>query len=200
MYVDLAFMVAAQRSIPFDHGDALYAAVSRLLPRMQTASDAAIHPFAGRKFGGNRLMLMPWSALTLRLPADQIPSVLPLVGNDIQIGEAVLSIGVPQVYALEPAPTLRSRSVVIDGAPVGAGQVGEEEFADAARDQLNILGISREAVLTLGKRRRLRFKDGAMTGYEVLVEGLGARDSLTLQEHGLGIHRRMGCGVFLRHF
>jgi CRISPR-associated endonuclease/helicase Cas3 len=200
MYVDLAFMVAAERSIPFDHGDALYEAISRLLPKMHSASGVAIHPFAGRKFGDDCLMLMPWSALTFRLRADRIPSVLPLVGKDMRIGEASLSIGVPQVYALEPAATLRSRSVVIERAPVGAGQVTEEEFADAARNQLNILGISREVTLTLGKRRRLHFKDCEVIGYEVIVEGLAPRDSINLQEHGLGANRHMGCGIFLRYF
>jgi CRISPR-associated protein Cas6 len=52
------------------------------------------------------------------------------------------------------------------------------------------------AHLTLGKRRTLRIKDKEVVGYEVVVEGLTAAESITLQETGLGGRRHMGCGIF----
>jgi CRISPR-associated protein Cas6 len=199
MHVDLAFTVTVQRSIPVDHGYALYGAVSRVLPTVHTENGVAIHPISGRQFGDGLLMLMPWSTLTLRLPADQIPAVLPLAGKSLQIGDTSLRIGVPQVYALEPATALRSRLVVIKVSHINPGQVTEEQFTAAARKQLDTLGIAPEARLTLGKRRTLRVKDAEIVGYEVLVEGLTAEESLALQEAGLGGKHHMGCGVFVPH-
>jgi CRISPR-associated protein Cas6 len=196
MHVDLAFTVSAQRSISVDHGYAVYGAVSRLLPDVHRENGVAIHPLRGRQFGDGLLMLMPWSTLTLRLPADQIPSVLPLAGKSLQIGETSLRIGVPQVYALEPASALRSRLVVIKVAHIDPGQVTEKQFAAAARKQLDSLDINAEIKLTLGKRRTLRIKDAEIVGYELIAEGLTAEESLTLQEHGLGGRHHMGCGVF----
>ncbi len=32
-----------------------------------------------------------------------------------------------------------------------------------------------------------------------MLDGLSAGDSLRVQQHGLGAHRRLGCGVFVPH-
>ena len=44
--------------------------------------------------------------------------------------------------------------------------LNEDIFAQAARRQLDDLGVSTEAILTLGKRRTLRIKDKEVVGYE----------------------------------
>ena len=67
----------------------------------------------------------------------------------------------------------------------------------AALRQLGQLGVSTLAILSLGKRRTLRIKEKEVVGYEVLVEGLTAEESILLQERGLGGRRHMGCGMFL---
>ena len=43
---------------------------------------------------------------------------------------------------------------------------------------------------------KVRIKDREIVGYEVVIERLTAEESLTVQEHGLGGRRHMGCGVF----
>jgi CRISPR-associated protein Cas6 len=196
MRIDLAFTISTSHSIPIDHGYALYGAISRVLPNVHTENGVAIHPISGRQLGNGLLMLMPWSVLTLRLSAEQIPSVLPLVDKNLQIGETSLRIGVPQVYPLKPASALRSRLVVIKVAHIDPGQVTEEQFVSAARKQLGALGVATEATLTVGKRRTLRIKGAQIVGYEMLVEGLTADESLNLQEMGIGGKQHMGCGVF----
>ena len=103
----------------------------------------------------------------------------------------------PQVWSLRPSTALRSRLVIIKikDAPTAA-DITAENFEASARRQLNALGVSPESILTIGKRRTLRLKQKEVVGYEVILEGLTAEESLNVQEAGIGGRRHMGCGVF----
>jgi CRISPR-associated protein Cas6 len=197
MLVDLSFQLTSAQPIPADHGYALYAAVSRLLPAVHAENGFAIHPIGGRQVGERRMELMPWSTLSIRVPADQISSLLALAGKSLELHDATIRVGVPEVRPLIPATALRSRLVVIKVANVDARALTAERFAAAARRQLDDLGIAPAAQLTLGKRRSLGVHRKEIVGYELVVEGLTAEESITLQEKGLGGKRHMGCGVFV---
>lgn len=204
-HIDLAFTLTTQHSIPADHGYALYGAISRLLPGVHREYRIAVHPIPGRQIGDRKLMLMPWSTLTLRVPDGQIAPVLPLAGNSLQIGDATLRVGVPQVHGLVPATALHSRLVVVKAAHVDpASDITPDRFLEAVRKQMDALGVSPAAMTAIPpnkdghpRRRTLRIKGREIVGYELLVEGLTAEESITLQEHGLGGRRHMGCGVFV---
>ncbi len=199
MKVDLAFSVVCPHALPADHGYLLYSAVSRMLPAAHQADGYGIHPIRGRQLGGRTLQLTEHSRLVIRTDAEHIARFLPLAGKQLRLLDRALRIGVPQVRSLVPAPALRSRLVTIK-LPDVAGQPAEaaaEAFRAAALRQLGDLGVSTEAVLSLGKRRTLRIKDKEVVGYEVLVEALNAEESVVVQENGLGGRRHMGCGVFV---
>ena len=189
--VDLAFAVLATEPIPADHGYHLYGALSRILPQLHETNGIAVHPIRGQQIGNRQLQLNDRSRLVLRADADQIGQLIALAGKQLDIAGHRLRVGVPQVWTLRPAPALRSRLVTIKGF------LDPEPFQAAARRQLDDMGVSAEAQLTLGKRRTVRIKDKEVVGYEVLVEALAAEESLTLQERGLGGRRHMGCGVFV---
>jgi CRISPR-associated protein Cas6 len=197
MYVDLSFSLNGVKPIAADHGYALYGAVSRLLSHVHAENGVGIHPIRGRQVGNRQLMLMPWSTLTLRVAEDQIGLMLPLAGKPLRLGNAKVRVGVPSVHAIIPTTSLRSRLVVIKVANIRPDSVTSEQFAEAVRRQLGELGISNEAIVTIGKRRTLRLKQREIVGYEVVVESLTADESIALQEHGLGGKRHMGCGVFV---
>jgi CRISPR-associated protein Cas6 len=197
MHVDLSFSLSADKTVVADHGYVLYGAISRLLSQVHRDNGIAVHPIRGRQVGNRQLMLTPWSTLTLRVPDGQIASMLPLAGKALRLGDANVRVGVPTVHGLVPATALRSRLVVIKVANIQPAYVTAEQFADAVRRQLDELGVSAEAVVTIGKRRTLRVKQRELVGYEVLVEGLTAKESLALQAQGLGGKRHMGCGVFV---
>ncbi|MBW3600762.1 MAG: type I-MYXAN CRISPR-associated protein Cas6/Cmx6 [Planctomycetes bacterium] len=188
--IDLGFPLAGAAPVPADHGYALHGAISRLLPDVHREKGLAVHPIAGRQFGDRLLSLQPWSRLTLRTHADQIPALLPLAGKQLSMAGTMLRIGVPQVHALQPATALRSRLVTIKGFLDAA------PFEEALRRQLDALKIPQDAKITLGRRRTLRIKDKEVVGHEVFLEGLTAEESLSLQEQGAGGRRHMGCGVF----
>lgn len=197
MHVDLSFSLIGNKTVAADHGYVLYGALSRLLPEVHRENGIAVHPVRGRQAGNRQLMLMPWSTLTLRVADSQIASLLLLAGKSLRLGDASVRVGVPTVNALVPATALRSRLVVIKVANIKPESVTTEQFAGAIRRQLDELGVSVEAVVTVGKRRTLRVKQRELVGYEVILEGLSAEESLSLQEQGLGGKRHMGCGVFV---
>ena len=187
-YVDLAFRLNGA-AVPVDHGYALYAALSRIVPEIHTAKEVGVQPIRGVYNGNGKLHLEDFSRLILRLPDEQIRSYLKLAGRRLEVDEHPLSVGVPEVRTLLPIPRLRARLVTIKGF------LKEEEFLEAAKRQLQSLGIAGEALL--GQRRTFRVREKQVVGFEVAVAGLTAEESLLLQENGLGGRRRMGCGVFV---
>jgi CRISPR-associated protein Cas6 len=159
-----------------------------VLPVIHQAKWLGVHPLTGLRVG-NELKLFRGSRLRLSLAASRIPDVLALAGKRIEVERAILRIGVPEIRALTPAVTLRARLVNIKGF------LEEQPFRDAAQRQLDALGIKGQ--LALGRRRVMRIKDKMVVGFQVEVTQLTAEESITLQEHGIGGRRRMGCGIFV---
>ena len=186
--VDLAFRLNGN-TVPVDHGYALYAALSRLVPEVHDAKEVGVQPIRGVYGGDGTLHLAAFSRLILRLPDDQIRPYLKLAGKKLEVDGHPLRVGVPEVRALRPAASLRARLVTIKGF------MEEGPFLEAAKRQLQSLGVAGEVLL--GERRTFRVKEKQVVGFEVAVTGLTAEESLTLQEQGLGGRRRMGCGVFV---
>ncbi len=186
--IDLAFRLTGS-AVPVDHGYALYAVLSRILPDIHTAKDIGVQPIRGIYSGNGTLHLADFSRLTLRLPGEQIQAYLKLAGKRLELDEHPLNVGVPEVRTLRPVVRLRARLVTIKGF------LQEDEFLAAAKRQLEQLDIKGQA--HLGTRRTFRVRDKQVVGFEMGVTQLTAEESLTLQEQGLGGRRKMGCGVFV---
>jgi CRISPR-associated protein Cas6 len=135
--IELHFPVLGT-TLPTDHGYALYAAVARALPSLHAAETSPlIGPILGTYTGNGLLHLEQGrSRLRLRLPADQIATVLPLAGKALNVDGHQLRLGVPQVRAFAPAPALVARVVIIKGFTEPG------PFQDAARRQLEEMGIA----------------------------------------------------------
>ena len=191
MQLDLEFPVFSSSAITVDHGYHLYAGLSKALSTVHSKNGIAVHPITGRQIGDRMLQLMPWSSVQIRTPQERICDLVGLAGKTVTIGDRQVRLGVPKVQGLEPATALRSRLVTIKGF------MDAEKFAEAVRRQLDALEISERVILTIGKRRTLKIRDKEVVGFEVIMEGLLASESITLQEHGLGGRRHMGCGFFV---
>ncbi len=189
--IDISFPVLAPAPIPADHGYHLYAAISRVLPDLHKSNGLGVHPIGGLHIGNRLLQLCRWSRLVLRASCDSISGLIRISGSQLTIWNTNLRIGVPQVLALRPAASLRSRLVTIKGF------LDDAPFIDAVRRQLDSLGVSSNAFTTIGKRRTLRIKDKEIVGYELFLLGLSEGESIRVQEQGIGGRRHMGCGLFL---
>lgn len=198
MILELAFPVLG-RELPEDNGYELYAAVSRAL-NDHLPEEVAVSSIGGHRIGGWRVGIDRSARLRVRAPADRIGELLRLAGQLLDVGGHEIGLGVPEVRALTPAPSLAARLVTIKGF------TEPDVFLDAVGRQLAALGVSGTAeipTVASGKRRGMplrrvvRIKGASVVGFAVRVSGLNDQDSLTLQERGLGGRRHMGCGIFV---
>jgi hypothetical protein len=219
--IELNFPVLGTE-IPADHGYALYGALSRVVPKLHMRDLAGrIGPIRATYVGNGKLRLEPRSSrLRIRLQPGDLPMVLPLAGKNLDLDGHAVRLGVPQVSAIVPAPTLFARTVVMKASspkqdPAVKTSRDQEktkryqepsEFLDAIRRELERKGIRADATLPLHRsgpregqpcRRVLRVHGKIIVGFSVIIQGLTVEESLTIQEQGLGGRAKMGCGFFV---
>jgi CRISPR-associated protein Cas6 len=194
-HVSVHFPVQGRR-IPADHGYLLYSAITRQLPALHGASWLGIELISGVPWREGIIVLpMRGASLRLRIPADHYGHVLPLAGRRLDINGHSIRLGVPTARPLEPAASLYARCVIIKKF------TEPEPFLDAARRQLNALGITATLELPLDEQGRFRRRiitiaGKHVVGFSLAAHNLNDEDSLHLQSAGLGGRRVMGAGHF----
>jgi CRISPR-associated protein Cas6 len=196
-HVDLAFPTRG-RTIPRDHGYALYGALSRLIPAVHGATWIGIHGIAAKLANPEELALEPVGALRVRVPTGKIGELLALAGATLDVAGRRVEVGAPTVQALTPVAALDARLVVIRftgglSKPFDRA-IFDQRFVAEAQRQLVEYGIRGD--LELCGRQSLSVGGQRVIGHSVRVLGLSPDDSLKLQIHGLGGKRTMGCGIF----
>lgn len=208
--IDVSFKILA-RDFPLDHGYAVYSSLSRKLPIFHQATWLGIHRVGGLQLDGKILRLTSNSRLTLRLPAENVPHVLPLSGSKLTLfangKEYPFRLGVPEIFALRPATDLFSSCVVIKVSGVESKGLApdRETYLAAIRKKLADHEIAGEVwiddeVNANGRehsRRVIRIKGRSVIGYAVTVSNLSDADSIKLQSLPIFGRRRFGCGIFV---
>jgi CRISPR-associated protein Cas6 len=190
VHVDLWFPITG-RTLPSDHGYALYGALCRVVPQLHHAASWALHTLRGDPIAPGIISLSRSPRLGVRLPSDQIHVVLPLVGRTLDIRGHVVVLGSPTVITLAPHAALSARIVTIKPF------LDPEAFTAGLRRQLTELDpTAAETKITLGARKVLAIDGRKVVGFSVRLFGLSDASSLAVQEHGIGGRRKMGCGVF----
>jgi CRISPR-associated protein Cas6 len=196
-FIDLSFSVLGLgKVIPADHNYALYAAIKNLQHELIQDPDVSIHTIAGIPDKQGKIYLSNRSRMQIRLPGDKVPLAYKLAGKQLKLGHHAIRLGIPQVYLLQGVPKLRSRIVTIKG------HQEPESFLEAARRQLDRLGIQGTAVIPTGidgerDRKTIKIKRFTLVGFGLEVQDLNEADSILLQQRGIGGKRKMGCGNFV---
>ncbi len=185
--LDVAFPLRGA-SLPRDHGYALYAALSHVLPWLHEAVDIGVHPVHGAVENGC-IKLDPRAVLQFRVPPGRIGDLAALIGTSLLVDGHAIHLGPFQVFPVRSRPTLRARFVTIKGF------LEPEPFLEALSRQANAAGI--DGTWTVGRRLIMTIQAKKVVGFEVLVEGLSADASLALQACGIGGRRKMGAGIFV---
>lgn len=197
--IDLVFQLSG-RTIPLDHGYALFSAINQLVPAIHDNRRIGVHPIAGRAVAPGTLALDDRSRLRLRLPAEELAPYLVLAGSRLDLDGHRLNIGIPRADALAPAPSLASRCVSYKRSMTA------DDLLAAVRRDLETLAITAEPALVPNRvenprdpftRRALRVRGRTIIGYALRLHALSPQDSLRLQESGLGGRRRFGCGILV---
>ncbi|WP_017318861.1 type I-MYXAN CRISPR-associated protein Cas6/Cmx6 [Mastigocladopsis repens] len=194
-FVELCFPVRG-RYLPADHNYALFAACVYIIPEIRQQPALSILTIPGFADKQGKILLTEQSCLRIRVPIPQISLIYKLAGKSIRLGIHEIQIGIPEIFTLKPAKTLRSRIVVIKGYSE------PESFLNAAQRQLDDLGISGKLSIPVDKkgafsRKTLKVKRYTIVGFTTEVSGLSDDDSLKLQQLGIGGKRHLGCGYFL---
>ncbi len=198
--MDFVFAIDC-KCLPCEHMFALYQALQKALPWLESEQEAGIHPIYGAESGNGWQRpeddpdaLMPLSRrqkLTLRMPKTREADLRALVGQTLDIAGQPLTVGkMNRPRLLSDMPTIFARFVVSEGTQ------DEARFLEQAAAQLQALDIRVRKMLA-GRERQIRTPDGIIHTRSLMIADLTQEESVRLQEHGLGSHRHLGCGLFL---
>lgn len=201
MYIDVAFRVYGD-ALPGEHSYLLYAGLSHVVREFhQLNGGLRFGPINGDRNRSGVIQISQRSQLRLRIPAEQVASILPLAGRSVPIGEQyTIRLGNPTVFQLVPATILAAKVVTFKNAN------SPEHFFTTAQRRLREMGIEGKPGIPIvekgrhaGEPRRqiIRIKSVRIVGYALQVAELTAEESIRLQESGLGGRTHMGCGFFV---
>jgi len=186
--VDVCFEVRCER-LPQDYGYSLFRALADRLDWLEKDASAGVHPLHGTAAAADELFLGRRARLMLRLSPERAEQALELSGARLALGSG-LEIGPGRLRELMPFATVYSHFV-------STGTADEVEFLGHAATQLKAAGLP-ESMIT-GKAHVASTPEGAVRGFSLLLHGLTPKQSLAVQESGLGEGRKLGCGIFVPH-
>lgn len=185
--VDVAFTLQG-RTLPHEHRFALAEALEAALPWLAREPGAGVLGLKLVRGGGSAALVSPRTRLVLRVPRERAPAAAALAGQWLQVGAHEVQPRRPMVRELLPYGTLYAHLVA-------AQDDDELAFLARMRRELDAIGVAAQAVCG----RWQSVEAGRLVGCSLMVSGLAREESLRLLLHGLGAHRRLGCGVFVPH-
>ncbi len=187
-FVDVSFEVYCER-LPRDYGYSLFRALADRLDWLEADATAGVHPLHGTASADGELFLGRRARLLLRLSAERAEQSLALTGARLELGSG-LDIGPGRLRELMPFATVYSHFV-------STGTADEVEFLGQAAAQLKAAGLPESMIA--GKAHAASTPEGDVRGFSLLLHGLTPKQSLAVQESGLGEGRKLGCGIFVPH-
>lgn len=194
--VDVVYAIQCAR-LPVDHMQALSNAIQQHLPWFANEIFTALHTIHVAESGngwqrpGDFIHLSRRTRLTLRLPKKRVGDAQQLTGKTLDIDGHTLIVGAGTLRPLSTITTIFARYVAADAAD-------EQKFMADALQQLRALNIRPKKMLC-GMENNVRTATGDLRTRSLMLAELTPEESLTLQRHGLGTHRHLGCGVFIPH-
>ena len=198
--VDAVFTISC-RNLPVDHAYALSQAIQRALPWFADEEYAGLHLVHGAESGNGWLRpsapqallhLSRRTKLALRIPKRRAADAGALLNQTLDVDGHALRVDRIALRPLARITTLFSRHVVIT-----AGD-NETSFLSAATGQLGALGIRPQKMLC-GLTTRIATPARTLQTCSLMLADLRIEESVLLQQHGLGLERKLGCGLFLPH-
>lgn len=206
-FLEIQFAIIG-KTLPADHGYALYSAVKQLLQGAEERScpgdlppEVRLSSIPGIPDRVGMIYLNRYSRFRLRCPSEQVQiwyrslqnQVLDIRGHRIRLVR-------PRITLPEPSEVLAARLVTFKLSAIDHADV-PRYFLESCQKGLKQLEISGKAFIPSDAngdlaRRSLQIKGKKVVGYSVVVENLSAEDSLKLQWHGLGGRQHFGCGWF----
>lgn len=196
------------KTLPADHGYALYSAVKKLLQECEKESlpedlpsEIRLSSISGIPDRAGMIYLNRNSRFRLRCPSEQMQLWYRFLQNQVlDIRGHLVRLVQPKITLPEASKTLASRLVTFKLEAIDHADV-PRYFLESCQKGLERLEIKGKAFIPSDRdgdlaRRTLQVKNKKIVGYGVVVEGLSQEDSLKLQWRGLGGRQHFGCGWF----
>jgi len=187
-WLDLSYAVAGNR-LPRDYAHDLYRALRAAAPWLDEEPLAGVHPMRGLTPCAHEYLLGGRARLTLRVPPTRRAAGESLQGRELGLPDR-LQLGRASVRELLAHPVLYAHRVVTEADD-------EQTFVAAVVRAVDDLSLDCETIV--GRRTDLHLAGRTWTGFSLMLHGLSAEDSLKAQACGIGLHRKLGCGLFVPH-
>jgi CRISPR-associated protein Cas6 len=187
-WIEYAYAISGT-SVGRDYPRGLYEALRALAPWLDDQPLAAVHPLRGLTPCGEALLVGGRSRLTLRVP-DSCSDACEVLQERTLALPAPLRLGRASRRELLAHPVLHAK-LVVTGA--------DDEGAFLAEVERALAGLALDCETIVGRRGEIAVGDQRLAGFSLMLHGLSAEQSLTAQAHGIGLHRKLGCGVFVPH-
>ncbi len=187
--VDVVFPIDGQ-TLARDHAQALQQALCAQWPWLSEDAVAGVHSIKLVPSTDDPALLSRRARLLLRVSAQRAEELMSLTALDLDVAGHHLRLSTPHLRELQPHSTLYAYKV--------ASESGDEVALMAALElELAALDVAGERVC--GKRQSMLVSGRAMDTFSMMLHALKPEQSLRLQQHGLGPHRLLGCGLFVPH-
>lgn len=177
-------------ALPLDHAWALYQGLLSITPWLADEKAIGIHPIQGADTGGGEMILNRRAKLVIRFPAARQADLEKLSGQSFMVGSHRLTLGASKIKPLTQHTPLYAHTVC-------TGSEDEQTFTRDILRELDAMNITTRFICG----RPQKFFDGEKiaTGYSLMLHGLPIEHAIRVQQQGLGLHRKLGCGIFIPH-
>lgn len=199
--LDLLFKIDC-KTLPLDHGYTLSEQILYHLPWMKHEPGAGIHQIhvAESANGWMRpedpetevLCVSRRTKMTIRLPMTRLEDVKMLIGKTLDIQGHALTVGKFSTRKLSRLTTIFARYVDTHGSE------DESLFLHAMQQELLDKGIMVKKMMS-GRLLTHQTDDGPILTRKLMVSDLDVKQSLLLQQQGIGDKQLLGMGIFLPH-
>jgi len=185
---DVALAISGE-TIDTGYAVSLYEALARQLLWLAQEPAAGVFSIRGLSHSADRLLIGGRTRIVLRVPAERVADCQRLCGQCIELPQP-LRVGAVTARELLPFPVLYAHLVV-------TGREDESAFLADVQAELESVGVSCQVIV--GRSGGVQIGGRREVGYSVMLHGLTPEESILIQEHGLGRHRKLGCGLFVPH-
>lgn len=185
---DVAIAISGE-TIDAGYAVSLYQALAQQLQWLEGEPAAGVFSIRGLSQTAGGLMIGGRTRVVLRVPAERVADCERLHGHCVALPQPV-RFGAASARDLLPFPVLYAH-LVITGAET------ESEFLADVQAELKSLDVDCDVIV--GRRGELQIGRRRESGYSLMLHGLTPEESTLMQEHGLGRHRKLGCGLFVPH-
>ena len=196
--IELSFSVDC-KELPYDHAFELSSEILNLIPEIKNDKRNAIQTLHGPMSGngwvrpdGQNIPLSKRAKLIMRINKSQIDHIKTIEGQEIELFGNKLKIGKSKIKSFVIVKDLFCRFIVSDP------NIDEDKFLELIQNELKQYNINLRKALC-GQSKMIRFGSETFYTRSLMIADLSKKESLRLQEEGVGEKRLYGCGIFLPH-